>query len=256
MSCERFGTAIAAHAAGAAIDPAAARHLSGCEACRRRLETQARALAELDAELGRSLSITASPDFATRVARAAREARSAPAQRWVPAPAWAGLGVAAAIVLAVWISRPPVTDSPRVADASRTAAGPARPEDVRLRAEATQTQEKLAQTQRRLTPPRAATTPDCVASGFSRKAAAQACARGTQLPSSEPPVIVEPERALAIARLRELMTEGRLNEKQLPPPVTPEAALAELTIAPLEVAEIRVPDVEIVGRPPAAPQRQ
>ena len=53
-------------------------------------------------------------------------------------------------------------------------------------------------------------------------------------------------------RLRELMTQGRLNEKMLPPPVTPEAALAELTIAPLEIAEIRVPDVEIVSRPPAA----
>ena len=72
----------------------------------------------------------------------------------------------------------------------------------------------------------------------------------------EPPVIVEPARALAIARLRELMTQGRLDEKMLPPPVTPEAALAELTIAPLEIAEIRVPDVEIVSRPPAAPQRQ
>ena len=52
------------------------------------------------------------------------------------------------------------------------------------------------------------------------------------------------------------MTEGSLDGKMLPPPVTPEAALAELTIAPLEVAEIRVPDVEIVSRPPAAPQRQ
>jgi len=72
----------------------------------------------------------------------------------------------------------------------------------------------------------------------------------------EPPVIVEPERALAIQRLRELMTQGRLDEKMLPPPVSPEAALAELTIAPLEIAEIRVPDVAIVSRPPAAPQRQ
>ena len=75
-------------------------------------------------------------------------------------------------------------------------------------------------------------------------------------PNVEPPVIVEPARALAIERLRELMTQGRLDEKMLPAPVTPEAALAELTIAPLEIAEIRVPDVEIVSRPPAAPQRQ
>ena len=99
--------------------------------------------------------------------------------------------------------------------------------------------------------------PGCVASGFSRKTATRACeSRGARLPSSDPPVIVEPSRALAIQRLRELMTQGRLDEKMLPPPVTPEAALAELTIAPLEIAEIRVPDVEIVSRPPAAPQRQ
>ena len=74
--------------------------------------------------------------------------------------------------------------------------------------------------------------------------------------NADPPVIVEPARALAIERLRELITQGRLNEKMLPPPVTPEAALAELSIAPLAIAEISVPDVEIVGRPPAAPQRQ
>jgi hypothetical protein len=71
-----------------------------------------------------------------------------------------------------------------------------------------------------------------------------------------PPVIVEPERRLAIERLRELMTQGRLDEQMLPPPLTPEASLAELAIKPLEVAEIRVPDVQIVSRPPAAPLRQ
>lgn len=69
-------------------------------------------------------------------------------------------------------------------------------------------------------------------------------------------MIVEPARALAIQRLRELMTQGRLDEQTLPPERTPEAAFAELTIAPLEIVEIRVPDVEIVGRPPAAPERQ
>ena len=79
MSCKRFGPAIAAHAAGAALDPAAERHLGGCAACRQLLDTQARLLAELDAELGRSLSITASPDFTARVARGARDAAAAPA---------------------------------------------------------------------------------------------------------------------------------------------------------------------------------
>ena len=91
MSCERFGTAIAAHAAGADLDPAAARHLSGCAACRGLLDRQAQMLAELDAELGRSLSISASPDFAARVARAAVDAGAAPARRWIPTPVWTGL---------------------------------------------------------------------------------------------------------------------------------------------------------------------
>jgi hypothetical protein len=71
---------------------------------------------------------------------------------------------------------------------------------------------------------------------------------------AEPPVIVEPARALAIQRLRELMTDGRLDGDMLPPPRPPEAVLAELIIAPLEVSDIKVPDVEIVNRPPAASQ--
>ena len=183
--------------------------------------------------------------------------------------------MAAAIVLAVWVSRPPVTDSSRATDVGRTAAAPT--EDFRLKAEATQSQENFTPPRETLTPPqetltplRAVATPDCVASGLSRKAAAGGCTSTPRIRSRErtaarssagrvnvldPPVIVEPARALAIARLRELMTQGRLNEKMLPPPVTPEAALAELSIAPLEIAEIRVPDVEIVGRPPAAPER-
>jgi hypothetical protein len=67
-------------------------------------------------------------------------------------------------------------------------------------------------------------------------------------------VIVEPSRALAILRLRELMTEGRLDGDMLPPPRPPETVLAELIIAPLEVSDIKVPDVEIVSRQPAASQ--
>ena len=63
MSCKRFGPAIAAHAGGAALEPAAERHLGECAACRQLLDTQARLLAELDAELGRSLSIDVSPGF-------------------------------------------------------------------------------------------------------------------------------------------------------------------------------------------------
>ena len=74
--------------------------------------------------------------------------------------------------------------------------------------------------------------------------------------SADPPVVVEPARAQAILRLRELMIAGRLDGEMLPPPRTPEAALAELIVAPLGVSEIKVPDVEIVSRPPAAPHER
>ena len=250
MSCKRFGPAIAAHAGGAALEPAAERHLGECAACRQLLDTQARLLAELDAELGRSLSIDVCPDFAARVVRGARDAGAAPARHWIPMPVWAGLGLAAAIVLAVWNRPAPVGDAGQAVDAgSRPAApAPAPTEDFRLKAEATHTQRRLTQTHEPAVGPRStAVGPGSSDSG--RRAPRRSA-------DVEPPVIVEPARALAIQRLRELMTQGRLDEKVLPPPVTPEAALAELTIAPLEIAEIRVPDVEIVSRPPAAPQRQ
>ena len=289
MSCERFGPAIAAHAGGAALEPAAERHLGECAACRQLLDTQARLLAELDAELGRSLSITASPGFTARVARGVRDAAVAPAHRWIPAPVWVALATAAALALAVWVGadfrpfdrlravpspvegrlKPEATQTTgdgvqRTPEAAQTSAANVRPkpeaareasEKVRLHAGGTAS--RNARLKPETVQTHASLAPGCVASGFSRKTATRACeSRGTRLPSSVPPVIVEPSRALAIQRLRELMTQGRLDEKMLPPPVTPEAALAELTIAPLEIAEIRVPDVEIVSRPPAAPQRQ
>ena len=239
MSCERFGPALAAHAAGGEIDPAAERHLSECSACRRRLDTQVQLLAELDAELGRTLSISASPDFAARVARQARDAREARAH-WIPAPVWAGVGMAAvmAIMLAVWVIRAPGGGAeaiPRQAEAPRLRAG-----DVMRKPESTEVSKaapsgaKLAATRRS-----SARSPD-----------------RRRMVSAELPVIVEPSRAMAIQRFRELMIEGRLDEQMLPPPVRAEAVLTELSIAPLEIAEIRVRDVEIVGRPPAATQRQ
>ena len=249
MSCERFRPALAAHAAGAALEPAAERHLGECAACRQLLDTQARLLAELDAELGRSLSITASPDFTARVVRSTRNA-GAPAPRWMPARVWAGLALAAAIVLAVWIRPAPVSDAGQAVDAGSRPAAPAPPptEDFRLKAEATHTQGRLTQTREPAVGPRSsAVGPGSLDPGR------PAPRRPAHV---NPPVIVEPERRLAIERLRELMTQGRLDEQMLPPPLTPEASLAELAIKPLEVAEIRVPDVRIVSRPPAAPQRQ
>jgi hypothetical protein len=92
-----------------------------------------------------------------------------------------------------------------------------------------------------------------LAEAVSRKAAS--CTSRT--PSAEPPVIVEPSRALAIQRFRELMIEGRLDGDMLPPPRTPQAVVAELIVPPLAIAEIKVPDVEMVSRPAAtSPERQ
>ena len=102
MSCKQFRPAIAAHAGGAPLAAATARHLAECAACRRTLDSQVQLLAELDGELERTLSIAASPDFAASVARQARDAGELKAQRWIPAALWAGMGLAAVIVLAVW----------------------------------------------------------------------------------------------------------------------------------------------------------
>jgi hypothetical protein len=69
-----------------------------------------------------------------------------------------------------------------------------------------------------------------------------------------PPVIVDASQARAIARLRELLGTGRLNEKMLPPERSHETT--ELAVAPLEIPEIKVPDVEFVGRPPGSAVEQ
>jgi hypothetical protein len=301
MSCKQFRPAIAAHAGGAPLAAAAAGHLAECAGCRRTLDTQVRLLAELDGELERTLSITASPEFAARAARQARDAGELKAQRRIPAALWAGTGVAAAIALAAWTGaafrpfdrlgavpsagegrlRPEGTQADRVRDtATEIAATKDRPRPeangkgdravvrlpkaARLTTDKRPVRSKMPQAGK---PP----APDCVASGVppppngyggpsmalakggSRKAAA--CPMRTP-GATEPPVIVDPRRALALARLRELMTEGRLDGSMLPPARTPEAVLAELTVAPLEIPDIPVPAVETVDRRSTAPRRQ
>ena len=258
MSCERFRAAITAHAAGAEIDGAAARHLDACAACRQRFATQQQFLAELDGELQRSLSVSASPEFAARVTRATQGGVTRAARRpWVPTAAWAGLAMAAAIVLAVWVGRVALNEGTQAAfrlkpEATKSQGAEATrsqgAEATRSRgAEATTTGNERAEA--RVPTSAAAPSPSRHgASAFRRKSAAPA--------PLDPPVIVEPTQLRAIARLRELVVAGRLKEDMLPPVRTPEAALAELAIAPLEVAEIRVGDVEIVNRPPAAPDER
>ena len=58
------------------------------------------------------------------------------------------------------------------------------------------------------------------------------------------------DQARAIARQRELMNAGRLTDRMLPPEQPHEAA--GLTVAPLEIPEIKVPDVESIGRTPGS----
>jgi len=202
MSCKRFGPAIAAHAGGAALEPAAERHLGECAACRQLLDTQARLLAELDAELGRSLSIDVSPGFAANVARSALEAGSAPERRWIPATLWASLAAAAVIVVAVWISdfrpfgglravpsavegrlKPEATQTTsegvqRTPEAAQTStadvrmkpdAAGAASENLRLHPEGRGTASPNGRLKPKTVLTRQSLTPDCVASGFSRK---------------------------------------------------------------------------------------
>ena len=63
-------------------------------------------------------------------------------------------------------------------------------------------------------------------------------------------MIVGPEQVRAIARLRELLAEGLLTARMLPP--EPPQAATELSVTPLLIPEITVPDVESVGRIDAA----
>jgi hypothetical protein len=245
MSCERFHAALAAHAAGGELDAAAARHLAGCGACRDRLDALQRALAELDGEIDRTLAISASPDFAARVVQAASADRVESGRWRVARPLAAGLAMAAAIVLMVWVRQAAVVrdSTPAAAihapEATQIGSTPAEPDPA--------------------TPSRTAPVASASRRPSHQLGTPPKLSKGRQIlpaPQSEPPVIVEPSRALALQRLRELNAQGRLDGNVLPPPVTPETALAELTVAPLAVADIQVPDVEIVNRPPAAPQRQ
>ena len=236
MSCERFRTALTAYAAGADVGAAAARHLDGCAPCQARVEMQRRLLSELDTELQGSLAVWASPEFVANVTRAARRSGEKRRRSWSAPAVWTGLATAAAIILSAVVVR------------QSAPVDPARPPDVPLKA---QSAEGVART---------------LPSGAGGQTAAQAAPQGASVrdvrpritakakPASPyPPVIVEPARAQAILRLRELMIAGRLDGDMLPPPRTPEAALAELIVPPLGVPEIKVPDVEIVNRQSAAP---
>jgi hypothetical protein len=233
MSCERFRKAINGYAAGGEIAGAAADHLVLCESCRARVGRHRRVLAEVDAELARMLAVGATPEFVARVTSSAAAAGRRTTS-WRPAAAWIGLAAAAAIVMAFFLRADAPAPQPAVASRS-AAAVPA--------------------------PTAAPSVPASTAPSPVRHSTA---ARRSQAGSSprvagvrrveEPPVIVDASQARAIARLRELFSAGRLNEKMLPPERSHETA--ELAVAPLEIPEIKVPDVEFAGRPPGSAVEQ
>ena len=228
MSCERFREAIAGHAAGEDISGAAAAHITSCESCRAEVQRRRRLLADVDAELSRTLSVSASPDF---VARVTSRVSAIPSRSvvWRPAVAWGGLAAAAAIAVA--FLRAPAPAPPPDAPPKSASAGPAPTAAVSIPAAAVP-----------------ATAAD------RRTAARRSHSRSPRLAAArhagEPPVIIDPAQARAIARLRELVNAGRLNGTTLPPERPHDAA--ELAVAPLEIPEIKMPGVEFAGRPPGS----
>jgi hypothetical protein len=231
MSCERFHEAIAGDAAGGELDAAAAAHLAACDACAARLVLQCRLLAEVDAELERALAMMASPEFVAGVTARIRpwDMRRA---AWRPAAVWIGLAAAAAIAAAAFL-RAPVTPAPAASAPIGTAVAVSAP---------------LAAPPPIVEPvvPGVAPRPVTV-----RRSTAKAPRSAAAAHTEEPPVIVDGNQIRAIARLHELLITGRLDEKTLPPARQHDAAA--LTIAPLEIPDIRVPEVDAVGRGPGTP---
>ncbi|MGH9372084.1 MAG: hypothetical protein ACRD15_11195 [Vicinamibacterales bacterium] len=223
MSCERFSEAITDHAAGAPIDPGAAAHLAVCRGCRRVFEEERRLLSDVDGQLQRSLAVTASPDFAARVIAGVRTTPTG-LSLW---NAWS-MGAAAAAVIALglylfWpMERQRQAVSPPALVSSAPATLPRSPEVIA-----------------RSTPaPHVHSSPPI--SG--RAAATRRIGSGAPA-GREPEVIVPATRARALARLRELVGSGVLDEATLPAGSAP----AELVVAPLTIPQIRM------SRDPEAP---
>jgi hypothetical protein len=227
MPCERFREALSRHAAGDGIDGAAAAHLDACRACAARLDLQRRLLAEVDAELERALAIEASPEL---VARVIARSRVASDTAWRVRAAWTGLAAAAALAVGLYLRAP--VDAPAAPREQASAQqSPAAPAAVRL----------APGPVRSPGAPRAS-DPGVTASNRSRPVRMP---RAAAKSAAEPEVLVQPDQARAIARLRELLIAGRLTEQMLPP-IHPHEA-AELSVAPLRIADIAVPDVDSAG---------
>jgi hypothetical protein len=268
MSCERFRDAITDHACGAEISAEAAAHLAGCADCRDAFDANRRALADVNAELERALSVAPSPEFVSRLHAHIRVQKS-------PWAMPAGLAAAAVLVIAVFIAW-------RTAD-RQPSASVAAPAALASPAVAAGTPPVASGTPPVAsgTPPVASETPP-VASGFSRKDAAVAqsdpgaarvlppnrlrqgfgesavasakaeggshAALAIATRHTEPEVIVPPDQIRAIARLQELLRNRVLDEATLPPQKAEPEALTDLTIEPLSVSDITLPDIDVSSR--------
>lgn len=228
MSCERFREAIAGDAAGGDVSGAAAAHIACCESCRAAVERRRVLLAEVDAEFARTLAMTASPQFVARVTAQAAAAAAPGWTPWRPALAGIGLAAAAAIALLSWARAPAPAVSPVPRDSAVAVPAPAPAPAIAA-----------------ISTPRQIDRPPAVRRSRPRPPRQQAAAPSIQDPA--PSVIVGPEQIRAISRLRELLREGRLTAKMLPP--EPTHGAVELTVAPLQIPEITVPEIESLGRP-------
>jgi hypothetical protein len=184
---------------------------------------------QFDRDLTRLLSIAPSPEFAARVRQGIRDGHAAGHARstW-----WLGVAAAAALTLLAMIAARAwrMDDAPREA---RTAP------DVVLPAVAAapQVQETSTPAPRQR---RRETKPARVASGAAETAAAA---------RPRPGVLVSRDQLRAIARLQELIVNGELTEKNLPPVGGAPGAATEIQPAPLTVAPLTMPAVEIVAGP-------
>lgn len=234
MSCERFREAITDYGCGAALGADAAAHLAACAACRGEYEAQHRALAEVDEELNKALSVPVSPDFMARVmsnavAAGARRSVSGLRPSW-----WIGLAAAAAIAAVVFVmSRPSSEPAPPTTVASKAAA----PAPVVAEPPA-------------VTPDRAAPTAAHTVRSTRAKRERPAAPE-----TREPEVIVPPDQLLAIVRLQQLLRGGAIDNAKLPPQKSEAAVLGDLTIEPLTVPEITFRDIEASSRAEVAGER-
>ena len=225
MACERLAAALNDHAAGAALDPKLAIHLTQCGACRVSLQERQRLMSGIDRDLHGALSVDPSGDFAARVRT--RIALQPAAPMWWSNRVALSLAACLVVVLAggvaLWQQH---AYSSEPAPVATVRSDPAQPET------------RLAETNQQplVVPPR--NTQSNRRDRRARTITATVAAR-----AGEPEVLVPPTQAEAIRRLVRAVTEGRL---EVPPPEPPAQAVV-VTVAPVTVAPVAVPPIVIAA---------